>query len=93
MDWALPAKHSTFSLMVYAGLEHKIQTGLKEKSLQLKNQKKKDYQTPTTRWVFFCFKGIDILTIDEQPPIIVNVEEKHRIIIQALGPPYENIYS
>jgi len=83
----------TCCLMVYAGLEHKIRTGLKEKNLQFKNQKKKDYQTPTTRWVFFCFNGIDILTIDEQRPIVVNIEERHRIIIQALGSPYEDVYS
>lgn len=40
-------------LQRYNGLEHKIRTGLKEKNLQFKNQKKKDYQNPTTRWVFF----------------------------------------
>ena len=58
----------TCCLMVYAGLEHKIRTGLKEKNLYFKNQKKKEYQEPTARWVFFCFNGIDILIIDEQQP-------------------------
>ncbi len=83
----------TCCLMVYAGLELKIRTGLKEKKLQFKNQKKKDYQNPTARWVFFCFNGIDILTIDEQPSIVVNIQERHRIIIEALGSPYKNVYS
>ena len=83
----------TCCLMVYAGLEHKIRTGLKEKNLQFKNQKKKDYQNPTTRWVFFCFKGIDVLTVNNQAPILVNVEERHRIIIEALGSPYRDVYS
>jgi transposase len=81
----------TCCLMVYAGLEHKIRTGLKEKNLQFKNQKKKDYQNPTTRWVFFCFKGIDVLTVNDQVPIVVNIEEKHRIIIEALGSPYKDV--
>jgi len=83
----------TCCLMVYAGIEHKIRAGLKDKNLQFKNQKKKDYQNPTARWVFFCFTGVDILTIDNQQPITVNIEERHRIIIDAMGSPYQNIYS
>lgn len=83
----------TCCLMVYAGLEHKIRTGLKEKQLWFKNQKKKDYQNPTARWVFFCFTGVDVLTINKQAPVVVNIEERHRIIIEALGLPYQKVYS
>jgi transposase len=83
----------TCCLMVYAGLEHKIRQGLKENNLFIKNQKKKEYQTPTARWVFFCFTGIDTLSIDKQPPIMVNIEERHRIIVKVLGSPYQKLYS
>ena len=83
----------TCCLMVYAGLEHKIRTGLKEKNLYFKDQKKKAYQEPTARWVFFCFHGVDLLSIDEQRPILVNIQERHQIIIEALGDPYDQIYS
>jgi hypothetical protein len=71
--------------MVYAGLEHKIRQGLKEANLFIKNQNKKDYQTPTARWVFFYFTGIDTLSIDKQQSIIVNIEEIHHIIINNFG--------
>ena len=39
----------TCCLMVYAGIEHKIRTGLKEKSLSFPNQKNKLIQNPTAR--------------------------------------------
>ena len=39
----------TCCLMVYAGLEHKIRTELKNKNLSFTNQKKKPIQNPTAR--------------------------------------------
>ena len=83
----------TCCLMVYAGLEHKIRTQLKQKGLQFKDQKKKPTQTPTARWVFFCFTGIHILTIAKQKPIVVNLQERHKIILEVLGSHYQIYYS
>jgi len=82
----------TCCLMVYAGIEHKIRTGLKEKSLYFPDQKNKLIQTPTARWVFFCFHGVDILTIDQEQSIIVNLQERHETILESLGPPYGFYY-
>jgi len=83
----------TCCLMVYAGIEHKIRTGLKEKSLSFPNQKNKLIQNPTARWVFYCFHGIDILTIDQNQSIVVNLQERHHTILQTLGKPYDFYYS
>jgi len=82
----------TCCLMVYAGIEHKIRTGLKEKSLYFPDQKNKLIQTPTARWVFFCFHGVDILTINQEQSIIVNLQERHETILESLGPPYGFYY-
>jgi len=83
----------TCCLMVYAGLEHKIRTQLKLKGLQFIDQKKKPTQTPTARWVFFCFTGIHMLTIEKQIPMVVNLQERHQIILEALGSHYQIFYS
>ena len=83
----------TCCLMVYAGIEHKIRTGLKEKALYFPDQKNKLIQTPTARWVFYCFHGIDILNIEQKQQIVLNIKERHQTILQVLGEPYDFFYS
>ena len=83
----------TCCLMVYAGLEHQIRTKLKEKKLYFPNQKKKPVQNPTTRWVFFSFMDISLLTINADQKIVVNIKERHEVILQALGVNYKYFYS
>ncbi len=83
----------TCCLMVYAGLEHKIRTQLKVKELHFPNQKKKPIQNPTARWVFFSFMGIHLLSIAQEQQVVVNLKEKHEVILQALGSPYDLFYS
>ncbi len=84
----------TCCLMVYAGLEHKIRTQLKVKALHFPNQKKKPIQNPTARWVFFSFIGIYLLSItQEQQLVVVNLKERHEVILQALVSPYNFFYS
>ena len=51
-------------LMVYAALEHKIRRELKAQSAYFPNLKYKPCQNPTARWVFFCFQGVDVLTVN-----------------------------
>jgi len=83
----------TCCLMVYAALEHKIREELKAKDPYFPNLKYKPSQNPTARWVFFCFQGIDILTISEEQQLVLNIEERNRIIIDYMGPTYPQIYS
>jgi transposase len=83
----------TSCLMVYAALEHKIRKELKEKSAYFPNLKYKPNQNPTARWVFFCFQGIHVLTIEGEQQLVLNIEERNKTIIDCMGITYQNIYS
>lgn len=83
----------TCCLMIYAGLEHQIRTKLKEKNLNFPNQKKKPVQNPTARWVFFSFMDISLLTINKKQKLVVNLKERHEVILNALGKNYRYFYS
>ena len=83
----------TCCLMVYAALEYKIRRELKAQAVYFPDLKYKPSQNPTARWVFFCFQGIDILTISEEQQLVLNIEERNRIIIDCMGPTYQQIYS
>jgi hypothetical protein len=45
------------------------------------------------RWVFQYFEGIDLLVLPEQPALIVNLDEHHRLVIRLLGLTYQRLYS
>ena len=83
----------TCCLMIYAALEHLIRTKLKEHDAYFPDMKNKDSQQPTARWVFQCFTGISLLYIDRRRTIMMNLKEKHQVIISVLGPLYREIYS
>ena len=83
----------TCCLMVYAALEHKIREELKSQSQYFPDLKYKPTQTPTARWVFFCFQGLHVLTISQHQELVVNLKERNRVIIDCLGPIYQKIYS
>jgi len=83
----------TTCLMVYAALEHTIREQLKAQDEYFPDMKKKPTQTPTARWVFQCFAGIDLLTINEQQTLLLNIKDRQSIIIKILGINYQRIYS
>ncbi len=83
----------TSSLMVYAALEYKIRKELKEKSAYFPDLKYKPCQNPTARWVFFCFQGIHVLTIENEQQRVLNIEERNKTIIDCMGIIYQEIYS
>ena len=83
----------TLCLMVYAAIQHRIRHELKKQSRVFPNQKKKPCQNPTARWVFFCFQGINVLTVNNQEQHVVGLKEKQWTIIQILGISYESVYS
>ena len=83
----------TCCLMVYAALEHKIRRELKAQSMYFPNLKYKPCQNPTARWVFFCFQGVDVLTVSDEQQLVLNIEDRHKIIIKSMGSIYQQIYS
>ena len=83
----------TCCLMIYAALEHLIRQKLVEKNLFFPDMKKKPFQKPTARWVFFCFQGIHELIIVNKQKIIVNISERQKVILECLGKLYWKVYS
>jgi hypothetical protein len=66
---------------------------LKAQDEYFPDMKKKSTQTPTARWVFQCFAGIDLLTINEQQTLLLNIKDRQSVIIKILGINYQRIYS
>jgi transposase len=75
----------TLCLLVYAALEYRIRQGLQQQGQTVLNQVNKLTDTPTARWIFHCFVGIHILLQDGQRVGILNLEERHWVIINLLG--------
>jgi len=86
----------TLSLLVYALAEHKLRTQLAEMNESIPNQLGKDTQSPTLRWVFQLFEGIDLLLVYQEGRIVarhvLNLRPIHHTVIRLLGPYVQNYY-
>ena len=82
----------TVCLLVYAALEYRIRTALKDKGATFPDQKGKRIQNPTARWVFHYFVGIHVLFIPGQSPMVLNITEEHLHLLQLLGNRYGWFY-
>ncbi|WP_435249964.1 IS1634 family transposase [Vibrio sp. nBUS_14] len=83
----------TLSLMVYAGLEHKIREELAVTEEFFPSMvKNKTTSKPTARRVFLKFEGVDTLEFGEQW-FITGIQDHQRRLLQLLGKLYEAIYS
>jgi transposase len=82
----------TVCLLVYAALEYRIRTALKEHAATFPDQKGKRIQTPTARWVFHYFVGIHILYIPGQGLLVLNLTDEHLHLLQLLGKRYVWFY-
>jgi transposase len=82
----------TVCLLVYAALEYRIRTALKEHGATFPDQKGKHIHNPTARWVFHYFVGIHVLRIPGQPYIVLNLTEEHLHLLQLLGKRYVWFY-
>ena len=84
------------ALMVYALGERKLRLGLKEVEETVPNQKGKPTPKPTLRWIFQCFEGITLLTIQRPGQKIqrqmLNLNVVRRQVIAIFGPTAEKIY-
>jgi hypothetical protein len=55
--------------------------------------KKKPMQTSMACWVFQCFAGINLLTINEQQTLLLNIKDRQSIVIKILGINYQRVYA
>jgi transposase len=82
----------TVCLLVYAALEYRIRTVLKEHAATFPDQKGKRIQNPTARWVFHYFVGIHVLFIPGQGLMVLNLTDEHQHLLQLLGKRYAWFY-
>src|SRR5438309_49787 len=82
------AKH----MLVYAALEYRIRTALKEHGATFPDQKGQRIPNPTTRWVFHYFVGIHVLYIPGQGLMILNLTDEHQHLLELLGKRYAWFY-
>jgi transposase len=84
------------ALLVYALAEHKLRRRLDEEGQHVPDQVGKDTKTPTMRWIFQLFEGIDLLIIHQNGKFInrqvLNLRPEHLTVLHLLGPPVENCY-
>lgn len=85
----------TLCLFVYACLEHKIRKLLKNRPGKafFRDQKGKLTKKPTARWVFHCFLGIHLLTVNKEQQIVLNLNQIHKKLLDLLGKSYWIYYS
>jgi transposase len=82
----------TICLLVYAALEYRMRTALKEHGATFPDQKGKRIQNPTARWVFHYFVGIHVLYIPDQGLMVLNLTAEHRRLLELLGKRYAWFY-
>jgi transposase len=82
----------TVCLLVDAALEYRIRQALQGHDATFPNQPGTRVQHPTARWVFHYFVGIHLLIAPGQWPIVLNLTDEHRNLLQLLGKPYMAFY-
>ncbi len=84
------------ALLVYSLAERKLREALKAMKTTIPNQLKKPTQTPTIRWVFQIFQGLDILIIHQNDQVLlrklVNLHPVQQQVITLLGSQVQKCY-
>ena len=85
------------ALLIYALAERQLRQKLAESNQTVPNQKGKPTQTPTMRWVFQVFEGIDVLSVWQNDRLImrqfINLRPVHIHILRLFGNSVQNCYS
>jgi transposase len=84
------------ALLIYSLAERKLRQKLSETGQSVLNQVGKATQTPTMRWIFQVFEGIDLLIIRQGSQIVtrqvLNLKQEHLTVLHLLGPLVEKRY-
>jgi len=84
------------ALLIFALGERQLRQALKQNNETIPDQKSKPTQTPTLRWVFQIFEGLDVLSVWADGQLvtrqIVNLRPVHQQIIRLLGPQIQKCY-
>ena len=82
-------------LLVYRFAECRLRSQLAQAEQTLPNQIHKPTSTPTMRWIFQCFEGIDLLRISTAAGStlqVLHLRPFHEQVLMLLGPPYLKFY-
>jgi transposase len=82
-------------LLVYRLAEYRLRQRLAETGATVPDQLKKPTQRPTLRWLFQCFEGISLVLGAGEPPgraAVTGLSDLHGLILQLLGPLYQQLY-
>jgi hypothetical protein len=82
----------TVCLVVYAALESRLRTALKDHGATVPDQKGQPVQNPTARWIFHYVVGIHRRSVSGQWPLVLNLPEEHGNLLKLLGQPYMQLY-
>lgn len=85
------------ALLVYSLAERKLRLQLAATGESVPNQVGKQTQTPTMRWIFQVFEGIDLLIVSQNGRVmsrqVLNLKQEHLTVLRLLGPPVEKCYN
>ena len=85
------------ALLIFALAERQLRLRLKQENATIPSQTGKPTQTPSMRWVFQMFEGIDLLLILQNEQVamrkVLNLNSDHLLIIRLLGEQVQNCYS
>ena len=84
------------ALLVFALAERQLRLRLKQEQATIPSQTRKPTQTPTMRWVFQMFEGIDLLLILQDDRLVaqkvLNLSSDNLQVIRLLGPHVQKCY-
>ena len=83
----------TLCLLVYAVLEYKIRAELVKQEQSVEDRLGKPTQSPTLRWVFEYFEGIELLYENQKLKSVLNLKPKHKKVLDLLGDKYWHFYT
>ncbi|MBN1453268.1 MAG: hypothetical protein JW963_19800 [Anaerolineales bacterium] len=78
------------TLLVFALAERQLRLRLNKENASVPSQTGRLTRTPTTRWFFQMFEGLDLLLIMKNEKVVarkvLNLKPHHLVIIRLLGP-------
>ena len=80
-------------VLVSAALEYRLRQALSANQASFPDQKGRRVQNPTTRWVFYSFVGIHVLSGVATEPVVLNLHADHQLVLRLLGTAYEALYA
>ena len=81
------------SLLMYALAERRVRSALAEHKEHIWDQKNRETERPTIRWIFMIFEDVLLMYQDNSKKAkSMNIREEHIRVLRTLGRDYEKMY-